>query len=187
MILVRCCTVGPEAVNIYIGLVLNKCVSYKQGKEGKGVGRREGLETSQNQRLRLHQCSVPLWGLPGLGSLGLPVYPCGLANWINNGFHPLMRRKKILRPFQWPKFVKVFWAFPNLLSVSFKPMRWNWKGSKDGIEELSHRPKQSRKGFLPEYLNRTNENLVPLNSPHWNLPRPLPQVSWGCACFRWIR
>lgn len=70
-------------------------------------------------------------------------------------------KKKILGPFQWPKFIKVFWVFPNLLSVSFKQMRWNWRGSKDWTEELSLRPKQSKKGSLPEYLNGINENVSP--------------------------
>lgn len=108
-------------------------------------------------------------GLTGLGSVGwrriLGYWPTEQMN----EFNLLMRREKVLRLFRWPKFVKVFWAFPNLLSVSFKQMRWNSRGSKDWTEELSCRPKPSKQGFLPEYLKRINENV---SSCH-----PLPS-SW---------
>lgn len=75
---------------------------------------------------------------------------CILVDWTSeqiNKFNPLMMRKKILRPFQWPKFAKVFWAFPNLLSVSFNQI-WNLRGSKDYTKELNHRPSQGKRDFF---------------------------------------
>lgn len=148
--LLKRCKVRPKELNEYIGLIL-ECMCFGKAGETEEMAQGRGeigiyLFFSQSKMCPHHYLSPR-----ALQALEYMDFWCILVKWLNKWTNKWIQssneEKKILRPFQWPKFAKVFWAFPNWLSVSFKQI-WNLRGSKDYTKELSHRPRQGKRDFF---------------------------------------